>query len=201
MRIHKIIAAVAGLAALASSASAAPVMWAGNGHFYEYVGGPFSFASAEATAASMTFGAYEGYLATATSADENAFIGSLVIAGFGSLTQTWLGGSDRETEGVWKWISGPEAGTVFWTGAAVPGQYHNWATPQEPNNNGNEDGLSAFYFGNLQWNDLDPGVGNGFVVEYRLKPQAGVPEPGAWALMIAGFAIMGARLRTHRRYA
>ena len=190
--------AIAGaLATLAAApAMAAPVLWAGNGHYYEYVGGSFSFDAALAGAEAMTFGVYEGYLATITSEAENVFIGGLVVAGAGQYTQTWVGGSDRETEGVWKWITGPEEGTVFWNGAAVAGQYHNWFRPQEPNDFNGEDGLSAYYFENLLWNDLSTSVGNGYVVEYRLAPVGpGVPEPATWAMMIVGFAATGACLR------
>jgi hypothetical protein len=195
--------AIAGaLAALAAApAAAAPVLWGDNGHYYEYVGGGFSFDAALAGAAAMTFGAYEGYLATITSEAENAFIASLVVAGAGQATQTWVGGSDRETEGVWKWITGPEEGTVFWNGGEVAGQYHNWNRPQEPNDFGGEDGLSAYYFENLLWNDLSGGAGSGYVVEYRLAPTGGVPEPATWAMLILGFAATGALLRRKGRAA
>lgn len=191
------LAPLAAIAALsAAPAVAAPVLWAGNGHYYEYVGVGQTFDGALAAAAAMTFGNYEGYLATITSAEENAFIGGLVLAGAGQYTQTWVGGSDRETEGVWKWLTGPEAGTIFWNNGEVSGQHHNWNRPQEPNDFGGEDGLSAFYFGNLLWNDLTTAAGNGYVVEYRLKDNVGgIPEPATWAMLILGFAGTGAVLR------
>jgi len=192
----KTLALTGALAALAAPAVAAPVLWAGNGHYYEYVGAGQTFDGALAAAEAMTFGDYVGYLATITSDEENEFIGSLVLAGAGQYTQTWVGGSDRETEGVWKWITGPEAGTIFWDNGEVSGQYHNWNRPQEPNDFFGEDGLSAFYFGDLKWNDLSGAAGNGYVVEYRLKDNVGgIPEPATWAMLILGFAATGAALR------
>src|SRR5690606_29343546 len=72
----------------------------------------------------------------------------------------------------WYWVTGPEAGTHFWTGVGGTGQaelgpgdvpyYNNWATFNEggePNNSGNED-CAQFYAGdeddeqNGTWNDL-----------------------------------------------
>jgi len=41
----------------------------------------------------------------------------------------WLGAQDTATEGTWKWIGGPEAGTF---------QFANWREG-EPNDVGNED--------------------------------------------------------------
>ena len=184
----------------AAPAAAAPVLWTGNGHYYDYVGGAFGFDAALAAADAASLPGYDGYLATLTSAEENAFVAELVRAALGNYSQTWVGGSDRETEGVWQWIAGPETGTIFWAGAAVDGQYHNWFRPQEPNNNGNEDGLSAFYFGNLLWNDLSTGDGNGYVVEYSLAPNVGVPEPATWTMTILGFGAAGTLLRRRRTH-
>ncbi|PXW87258.1 Ca2+-binding RTX toxin-like protein, partial [Nitrosomonas sp. Nm84] len=70
----------------------------------------------------------------------------------------------------WRWVTGPEAGTQFWSGAAngssVSGQYNHWESADPNNLNGIEDharlALNGF------WNDLPentPGV-QGYVVEY-----------------------------------
>lgn len=103
------------------------------GNFYqnttEFV--PWATARANAAAAELN-GVPEitGHLATITSQEENDVV-------FGLLTATsWLGGSDDEVEGVWRWVEGPEAGQQFWQGVAsgssVNGLYENWA-PGEPN--------------------------------------------------------------------
>ena len=73
-----------------------------NGHFYEFV--PvinlnWNTASGDAGAKSL-FG-LQGYLATITSAEENAFVFDK-LQGNG-----WLGGNDATTEGTWKWHHGP----------------------------------------------------------------------------------------------
>ena len=104
-------------------------------HFYEFVRSPgITWTNARTAAASRTFAGYTGYLATVTSSGENAFV-TAKCAGAG-----WLGGSDAASEGTWKWMTGPEAGTQFWsgaaTGSAVGGQYTNWTNGLEPNNSG-----------------------------------------------------------------
>ena len=141
-------------------------------HFYEFVSDPnVSWDVAKIRAESRTFFGRQGYLATLTSQEEAEFAGSQA-SGTG-----WIGGSDEETEGVWKWVTGPEAGTVFWNGQ-VNGTTPNYAfwNANEPNDfGGNEDyaHITDPSIGNPgSWNDL-PLVGGtgpyepkGYIVEY-----------------------------------
>jgi hypothetical protein len=95
------------------------------GHYYEFLSGEFTWAEARDRAASKTFYGATGYLATIKSGEENDFLARLITS---SIT-VWLGASDAYREGVWKWVTGPEAGTVFWNGgpdgSTPPEQYAN----------------------------------------------------------------------------
>lgn len=144
---------------------------------------------------STTAGVYcQGYLATITSAGENTFVYSKVNA------DAWLGGSDAfdyinastgattyadqaASEGKWFWISGPERGTQFSTGAAAfSGRYKNWNN-SEPNNSGSgEHGLQVTSSTGGGWNDLDrasAGVSK-LIVEY-----GGVTTTASWTNVAA----------------
>ncbi|MDQ1770655.1 lectin-like protein, partial [Labilibaculum euxinus] len=100
----------------------------GNGHFYEYVNATITWDQAEAAASAKTYYGLQGYLCTVTSAAENNF-----ILGIQDDTDDvlWLGGLDSETNGTWKWVTGPESGEQFSTGAtAFNGSYVNWNAGQ-----------------------------------------------------------------------
>ncbi len=90
-----------------------------NKHFYEYVQSiGITWTDAKAAAESKSYYGLAGYLATLTAADEAQLVGDQA-PGTG-----WIGGSDAATEGVWRWVTGPEAGTIM--------TYTKWNT-DEPN--------------------------------------------------------------------
>ncbi len=151
------------------------------GHYYEYVPSlGITWTNARAAAESLNYYGLQGYLATILSLDEAKLSGEQA-AGAG-----WIGGSDAENEGVWKWVTGPDVDrVVFWNGAAngsaPTNQFALWNTlTNEPNNKGNEDyaHITAPGVGSPgSWNDLsntgEPS-GNyqpkGYIVEYGGMP-------------------------------
>ncbi|WP_276976027.1 T9SS type B sorting domain-containing protein [Flavobacterium filum] len=147
-----------------------------NGHYYEYVPSiGITWNNARTAAANRTYYGLQGYLATITAADEAQLAGEQA-AGAG-----WIGGSDEQTEGIWRWMTGPEIGMIFWNGG-VNGTTPNFAkwNNGEPNNSGNEDyaHITAPGVGIPgSWNDLsNTGEASGdyqpkgFIVEYGGMP-------------------------------
>ncbi|WP_299016267.1 T9SS type B sorting domain-containing protein [uncultured Polaribacter sp.] len=145
-------------------------------HFYEFVSNEgITWQNAKIAAENRTYFGRKGYLATLTSEEEANFAGKQV-SGAG-----WIGGSDEETEGVWKWVTGPEAGTVFWNGQ-VNGTTPNFAkwNNNEPNDFRLENPEGEHYAHITDpsigivgaWNDLPNEGGTnlyvprGYIVEY-----------------------------------
>lgn len=154
-------------------------------HYYLYVSSlGISWTQAKAAAEASTYYGLRGYLATLLSADEAQLCGEQAT-GTG-----WIGGSDAETEGVWKWVTGPEAGTVFWNGV-VNGSTPNFAfwNDNEPNNAQNEDyaHITSRNIGRAgAWNDLKNEGDNsgdyramGYIVEYGGMPGEMLPTISA----------------------
>ncbi len=177
----------------AMPASAAVVVYGGNGHGYEFISNAVSYDAALAAASASSYLGQQGYLATVTSAGEQAFI-------FASVTtaSTWFAGSDRAVEGTWVWEAGPETGQIFWVGGAGGSSptYANWSGG-EPNNLGDEDYLWGNWSGSA-WNDI-AATNLGYVVEYGGLQVSAVPEASTWVMMIAGFGVAGAAARRRRR--
>ena len=158
------------------------------GHYYEYVPDiGITWTLARTLAESLDYYGLPGYLATITSAEEAQLSGEQA-EGAG-----WIGGSDAEEEGTWKWVTGPEAGTVFWIGLAngfAPnGEFEFWNTG-EPNQAGDEDyaHVTAPNIGIAgSWNDLSV-TGEesgdyqpkGFIVEYGYEGPEEAPDFSAF---------------------
>jgi hypothetical protein len=142
------------------------VFFPDNGHLYKYVSNTLDWNAAQTAAAAQSQYGADGYLATITSESENNFVADRLL-GAG-----WMGASDIASEGDWKWVTGPELGTSFWSGAVngtpVDERYNNWAA-EEPNDfDFNEDCGQFLASGSGEWNDL-PCSGHtlgGYVVEF-----------------------------------
>ncbi|MEC4003155.1 T9SS type B sorting domain-containing protein [Flavobacterium sp. SUN052] len=147
-----------------------------NGHYYQYVPNiGITWSDAKIAAQSNNYYGIQGYLATITAADEAQLSGEQ-SAGAG-----WIGGSDEQVEGVWRWMTGPETGLNFWNGD-FQGSSPNFAfwNTGEPNSVGNEDYAHVTAPGvgiPGSWNDLSntgDTSGNyqpkGYIVEYGGMP-------------------------------
>jgi gliding motility-associated-like protein len=124
----------------------------GNGHYYEYVtSSSITWSAAKTAASNMKYFGLQGYLVTITSAEESAFCASKLLG------QGWLGASDESSEGTWRWVAGPENGTVL--------TYTHWNSGEPNDAGGNED--CAQFLANGLWNDLSSTATlTGYVVEY-----------------------------------
>jgi hypothetical protein len=172
-------------AAIGGPARAAPVLNPANGHYYQAVVFDderdfLTWDAARAASAAATFRGVHGHLATISSKAENDFL----IARFGPVRsprgELWVGGTDDPVNGEWRWVVGPEAGTLFWLGG--PGGqeilFADWLAA-EPNDAFGPGTESRLGWTELGWNDLPAsGFGSlkpGYIIEYSTVPDDGTP--------------------------
>ncbi|MBI1326972.1 MAG: type I secretion C-terminal target domain-containing protein [Alphaproteobacteria bacterium] len=120
------------------------------GNFYQVVSNTLSWTAAATAANGTTLSGVAGHLATITSQDELDFISART----GS-TNSWLGGNDTGTEGVWRWVAGGyENGAQFAnsSGTAVNGWFNDWSAGQPNDGDGTQDYL--YLLNGTQFADL-----------------------------------------------
>ncbi|MFM1785937.1 MAG: hypothetical protein RLZZ108_961, partial [Actinomycetota bacterium] len=147
------------------------------GHLYKLSSNSLNLdpAIAEAAATPLIPGGTDtfGYVSTITSNLE-----SLIVSQF--FGQVWVPASDRDNEGDWKWLNGPEAGTSFYSGnansggAVLPGKFAAWASG-EPNNFGNGEDYADVMYNGL-WNDTSE-YSHQFAIEWGGMPGDNLTGP------------------------
>lgn len=159
-----------------------PQFNAGNGHWYRLLPTGMTWWDAQRTAAATRLSGRQGYLVSITSPEEQAFL----AATFGGQT-TWIGAADLNTDGTWRWLGGPEAGTVFYKPGldSQPG-YSNWG-PGEP-----DEQL-------VRWGNVAPWTSGGPWGVYTKASSAikvlmefgGTPGDGTDPVVVAGDTLIG----------
>ena len=98
-------------------------------HFYNFRSpraANFGAAQAAASSSANMFCGIQGYLATVTSPEENAFLADRFINADGTWPRGYLGGFDNDTSNSvhhWQWAApSPEAGQRFWFGLGTDGR-------------------------------------------------------------------------------
>jgi len=178
---------------LSQQSLATPVLWTGNGSYYDVIFGQITWDQANTQANGYSWEGETGHLATITSQAESDFI-------FSSLAvqddHYWLGGYQSDTSGLnnegWEWVTGEQ-----WS-------YENWFSGEPNNYNGNEDTLMFQGVRGGSWNDGDGVSGSvGYIIEYSLSqvPNApapapapapvAVPEPQVYQLLLTLFILVG----------
>lgn len=144
--IAVVIAVMSGAQALADSAV---VTNSANGRSYKRFDSPVTWQQAKAGCDSRG-----AHLATLTTQQENDFVLTQFVLGSTEASQgVWLGGTDEQLEGTWRWITGEPWAFQSWNGG-------------EPNDGGGSGGtggedylIAAGVTGGL-WNDAGgPGLG------------------------------------------
>jgi hypothetical protein len=135
-----------------SYAESAKILNTQNGHAYQLIESQKTWTEAGSHCDSLG-----GYLVTITSKGEENFISDKILRHSGK--DIWAGATDKDVEGVWKWITNE------------PFDYTNWYTGEPNNENGIEDYLELKSFFGFKWNDVPNAVKrNWFICEWDKQP-------------------------------
>jgi hypothetical protein len=152
-----------------------------NKHFYRYISGVVSYATAKANAGTYNFKGKTGYLTTITSQSEQDFLNNNIVG-----NNIWFALTDVASEGYWRIDAGPENGTLIKTQNGqitgnIAGFYNNWCGG-EPNDASNEDYAVTKWSGGTCWNDVNGTNSNvaGYIVEISDDFPAGSGYTGVY---------------------
>jgi hypothetical protein len=124
------------------------------------------------------------YLATFTSSSEWFTIRDAVLEpNRREYDQAWLGATDEESEGQWKWVTG---------------EPFSYSDPATFDNLDNEDYLVVWRFGPndpLQWNDINDTRNNSNRLLIEAEPSSPVPEPTSMVIALLLATIAGKKRR------
>ncbi len=139
---------------------AVPILYNGNGHYYDVISAAVTFPTAlrgfrSSLEVSSKF--YYPHLLTINSYDEAYFIHTTL-----GVQEAWLAASDENKEGEWRWVDGPEAGLIVSPAFWLPG---------EPNNYNSSEVYATTYANG--WFDVHSTATQIFVLEYELQHSSG----------------------------
>jgi len=151
------------------------VSW--NGHYYQLfdLDDVTTWESAEAYCESLG-----GYLATITSAEEDAFLYNNIVRAAG-YQDAYFGFTDKVEEDRWKWVTGEAA------------DYTNWAGGEPSSGRAENYGLYYHKFKDGKWGDGDfrtdtsENGGKAFICEWGDYTIAPVYEGKYWCVYLEGF--------------
>ena len=118
-----------------------------NGHTYYFYSTPTTWYCAKLVAEQLG-----GHLVTISSSAENNFVKGLCADG----SSIWMGATDKDSEGTWKWITGESF------------SYNNWASGEPNNDAASQEGTEnyAVLLTAGTWNDAPGCSACPFVVEF-----------------------------------
>jgi len=146
----------------------------GNGHIYQFVTNSVSWQTALTASSERQLAGVSGYLATLTSLAENQFVISKHVAL--GLDSAWIGASDADQEGQWKWVTGPETGSLFWTPNGVVNGYIAPWFGGEPNNLHPQENFGQIGYRGNGWNDAPSNHYYGYIIEFSGNVAVGTPD-------------------------
>jgi Concanavalin A-like lectin/glucanases superfamily/Lectin C-type domain len=149
-----------------ASATSVPIQNPNNDHWYLVVEDKLRWTNAQIYATSLSHQEYNGYLATLTSSEENAWVLANLTFEQTQDEYYFLGGYQLESG------SEPAGGWVWATNEAW--QYTNWSRNEPGNTGGNENRLE-YMPKTGKWNDNKDSASRPFIVEFG--PETTIPTP------------------------